>query len=313
MKIQIFSHASERNPEKLGAWHHLANEFEKKGHVVSFLGRKNWLSFYFDYLKFKPDVLIVTGIIGALAVFLKRLKLIRCPIVYGWNDYFTEVMGKKWGANRVAFLEYYTVRYADVIVTPSIFLYNLATTLGKEVYYIPHGVDKEIFEREKIKLPGKFVVLYLGDQTGYKRVDLIIDAVKGLDCELYLMDKVNDELIRRAGNNVHFLGWIDHEKVGSYLKVADVLVITSDQDSTLKMFEYCEAGKTILARKGRIEYFLTHLENAYITNDLREGLIVLMKDRALRERLARNLRKVRIYSWEEVGELHLKILQRICR
>jgi glycosyltransferase involved in cell wall biosynthesis len=56
---------------------------------------------------------------------------------------------------------------------------------------------------------------------------------------------------------------------------------------------------------------LTHLENAYLTDDLRKGLKALIENEELRLKLAGNVRKLQVYTWEEVAGIYIRILEQI--
>ena len=98
-------------------------------------------------------------------------------------------------------------------------------------------------------------------------------------------------------------------RVMESLKAGDILALSPDDDCTLKMFEYIKAGGAILATRGKPGYFLTHLENAYLTDDFAKGLSVLINNPDLRYRLAEEAKNIRVYSWEEVGRMWLDALK----
>ena len=114
-----------------------------------------------------------------------------------------------------------------------------------------------------------------------------------------------------APANVIYMGSIDQKILPRILKAMDVFALTSNDDSTLKMFEYLKAGKPILGLRGKLNYFLTHLENAYITDDLSEGLDILIDKPELRAKLAEGAKKVQVKTWEDIAKEYLNILEKI--
>ena len=92
------------------------------------------------------------------------------------------------------------------------------------------------------------------------------------------------------------------------MKAADILALTPDDDCTLKMFEYIKAGRAILGTRGKLGYVLSHLENAYLTDDLAGGLRELIGNPALRERLALGVKGMKVFTWEEVAGMWLDAL-----
>jgi len=307
MKILLIDHAKKHfREQQTGRWHFLPYYFEKLGHEVLHVTKKDWKKFPFLYARFKPEVIIATGFAAILPLKMKRLGLIKTLIIYDWNDYWNELLATKLGIEKAAKFEAYCVENSDFLITPSRYLASKAEVFGKKAELILHGSDLN-FKLKPKKLHGKFKVLYIGEQTPYKHVDRIIKAVKGLQCELYLIGKPNEELQATTSKNVHFINQVPHNEILSYIKAADVCVCTADQEN-LKMYEYAKAGKAILAYNGRIAYFLKHLETAYLTEDLREGLQVLMKNSRLRKNLADNVKKIKISSWQEIAKTYLTFL-----
>jgi glycosyltransferase involved in cell wall biosynthesis len=309
MRIQIVSKTKENyKQKKIGRWYHIPEELEKRGNIIKYNTRKDWWKWYVDYLRFKPDVVISTGLVAGIVGFYKQIGLMRKPLVLDWNDSYAEISGAHRGIARTAFLEYNAVSAADAIISPSMYRLSLAKSFGKKGFYVPHGVGK--ISDKKAELPGKYKIIYVGEQSKHKRVDLLIEAARKVDCDVYLVGNVNEEFKEIAPENCHFPGRIEPEKIFEYINSADVCVITDDNDSTLKMFEYAKAGKAILSFQNRTAYFLKHLENAYLTNDLSEGIRKL-RNKTLRKRLEQNIKKVKILSWEQVAKEYESTLKRV--
>ncbi|VVB60041.1 Glycosyl transferases group 1 [uncultured archaeon] len=310
MRILILTHGKEKSPTTaIMRWDRLPAYFEKK-HEVKRVLKGNWASFYYHYLKFNPDVVISVGIIGFLPALLKKLGLIRKPIVHDWTDQYTEVMGKKYGIDRIAFLEYFIIKNTPNISTPSKALVRKCELFGKTAEYIPHGIDTEAFRAEPIELEGKLKAVYVGSLNQYKQTQKIIDAAAGLPCEMYLVGKSDKELTSLP-KNVHHIGAVPSRDVPRYLKAADILIHTPNDDSTLKIYEYIAAKKPIVALNGRIAYLLRHKEEAYLTDDLREGLKELVTNNSLRGALQKNVSRIKTYSWNEIGDKYLEYINRV--
>lgn len=296
--------------KKIGRWYHIPENISKKGNEIKYCTRKHWWRWYFDYLSFKPDVVISFGLIAGIVGFFKRIGLIRRPLVLDWNDSYTEISAKGRGIVRAALLEYNAVAAADLIVSPSRYRVSLSKNLGKEVVYIPHGIGKTT--NRKAKLDGSYNILYIGEQSETKRTDELVKAAAKVDCDVYLVGKVNEKLREIAPNNCHFVGWVRPDKIFEYINAADVCVVTDDNDSSLKMFEYIKAGKPILSVRNRVGYFLSNMENSCLVDDLEKGLVKL-KDKKLREKIRKNVKKIKTYSWEEISEKYVRVLEKIKR
>ena len=308
MKIQVIAHNREKNPPVKMRWHWLPFYFEKFGYEVDHVLKKDWKYFYVKYLKFKPDVLISAGPIAFIPTLLKRLKIMNVVHVHDWTDDNVDI-NWEYGITKMALFEYFTVEHADVITTPSVFRKERCELWGKRVFFIPHGVSEDFDKKEPVELKGDIKVLYAGEISRRKRVDKLIKAVKNLNCELYIIGKIKEEFMKIAPPNVHFLGYIPQDEIPRYLKAADILVLTADDDCTLKMYEYIKAGKAILGIRGKLNYVLTHMENAYLTDDLFSGLKKLIEDDDLRMRLARNVRRMKVYTWKEIAKMYLNTLK----
>lgn len=312
MRIQIISHNTEKNPETIKMrWHWLPMYFEEFGHEVDHVFKQDWKYFYYRYLKFKPDVLISVGPIAFFPSLLKKIRLIGVPHIHDWTDDNVDINGKEHGLTKMALYEYFTVENANYITTPSVFKKERCELWDKPVCYVPHGVNPEFEGTKPAVLDGQIKILYGGEQSKRKRVDKLIDAVKDLNCELYLFGKTNEEFKTKASSNVHFMGIVKYSEFPSYIKAADILVLTADDDCTLKMFEYIKAGKTILGLRGRVNYVLTHRENAYLTDDLAKGLNELIEHEELRNQLGEYVKKIKINTWKDVAVDYIKFLEGI--
>lgn len=314
MKIQIIAHNRKCQPGNvMMRWDRLPLLFQRMGHEVDHVLLKDWKRFYLRYLSFKPDVVISVGVVGSFPAFLKKIGLINAPLVHDWTDDYTDVMGKKHGISKISFMEHFILNNSDYVTTPSRFLQKKCELYGIDAKYVPHGVNKEFFRGKPAELKGKTRVVYVGSQSEYKMTDKIIRAVKDRGCDLYLFGKTNEKMKEKAGGNVHFMGEVKHTEIPRYLRASDILVFAADDDSTLKMFEYIKAGKAILALKGRPGYVLDNNVNALLVDDLGYGLEKLLKDKKLRERLSRNIKKFGVGTWENVAKEYLNLLESIIK
>ena len=325
MKVMIVSQGVKENPAIKGTAHKINKYLKEKGHDTLFYmkGKSNALlyllnipKFYYNYLKFKPDIILCYHQIAIVPIILKLFFLIRkANIVYAQWDAYTEVMGKKWPAALLAFIEYFNIKNADHVITNSLLSKSICYNIGVYAEWFPLGVESYFNPNVHPSIsPGKnkIKVLYVGDQTRYKRVDLLINAVKDLKCDLILVGLPNEEFKRESSNNIYFSGMIEHNKIPGYIKAADIVVLLSDQDGTLKMYEYIRMHKCVLAFKGRVGYYLTHMENAYLTTDFKEGLKILIKNSDLRKKLEKGISKLRSYTLDEALEMQLKYFENVC-
>jgi glycosyltransferase involved in cell wall biosynthesis len=297
--------------EGRSGWNMLTHIFKEK-FKIKCLRKQDLLFFYFHYLKFKPDLIVGSWVpAGIIPILFKLAGLVNCPIVHAWDDYYAEQM-TKYPNFIVRLMELFAVKFSDYITTMSKYNQGIAEHMGKKVFFIPHGVsmekNKTKINLDKLKVETKNIkAIYLGEQSKYKKVDEIIKAVNGLNCDLFLFGKTNEEFREIASKNVHFMGYVDPREVFSILEQADILINPSDQDSNFKFFEYIRVGKPILCFNGRPKFLFKHKENAYLTKDFKLGLKELIENKKLREKLEKNLKKMKTLTWEQVAEEHIKV------
>ena len=295
-------------------WNQLPSLFTQKGHHVLGVGKHELKSFYKKYKEFNPDIIIVDWIPASVVPLLyKKLGLIKCPIVHTWGDYYKEMM-TNYPSWLTGFLEQYTVKKSDFIITVSKYNQKRAQKLGKRVYYIPHGVSDvqkstNINLNDKLLVKSNLKVVYLGEQSKWKKTDEIIKAVEGLDCELFLIGETNPEFIKLKYWNTHFLEKVPPEEVRAVLQQADILINPSNQDCNYKFFEYIRAGKPILAYDDLPRYLFTHRKNAFLTKDFKAGLRELILSPSLRYYMEQEVKKIETFSWDNISEKYLELIK----
>ena len=227
------------------------------------------------------------------------------PVVHAWDDYYAEQsrlpMWLTWPIER------WSVKGADLVTSVSHYNLHLAEKWGRPCRYIPHGVDGEQRPTTLRLDSSRMKVVYLGDQSPYKGVTDLVRAVDGVECDLYMVGTTNREVKAMSPANVHFTGPVPPEEVQAVLAQADVLVNPSDQDSNFKFAEYAKAGKAILGRRGRANWAFSDGEDALLVDDFREGLGRLIHDVDLRERIAANVQKREVLSWQAVAQRTMQV------
>jgi glycosyltransferase involved in cell wall biosynthesis len=282
-------------------WHRLPPLLAGRGWEVIHLSRERWRDFIPALVRFRPRVVVAAGAIGFLPALLRRWSLLRSYLVHDWIDDYAENMGRLYGRRLVSGLERIAVGGADLVSSPSVSRIQRARSWSRKAVFIPHGVEEDFDAAVPKNLPGTSRVGYVGIVNRAKRVDRLIEAVRGLPCELYLIGPAEDELVRNAPRNAHFLGEVPPREVAAYIKAFDIAVLTMDNDSCVKMVEYIRARRPIVALAGRVSGTLKDGEEALITDDLRSGIVRLIADPALRASLSAALARQETLTWPEVA------------
>lgn len=311
MKIQLVSLTKEDfKKNKIGRWYYLPEEFVKQGHKVHYNTKKNFWRWYLDYLTFRPDVVISFGLVAGFVGMLKKIGFVRKPFVLDWNDYFTELSGKTRGITRSALLEYSAVSAADLIITPGKFHTSVGKNLGKKIFQLKHGVREGFEKKDKVNLKGRGLkLMYIGEQSKYKRAFELVKSVEGLNCTLYMLGSPDPELQRIAPNNVVFIGRVNPFEVYRYINSVDVCIDSQDQDSSLKVIEYIFKEKPIIGLSGRKSYMFRHLDNIYLTENFKEAIQYLIKNPKELKRISENVKKIRVDKWSKVASDYVGLIR----
>ena len=132
------------------------------------------------------------------------------------------------------------------------------------VFYIPHGVDFELFreaaqKRERIKeLAGvpKPTAGYFGTMTAHNDIELLLWCARKLpNVSFVLAGQITggDYSQLKQMNNVYFLGRLPYEKIPQLCAYFDVCMLQWKMSewieccNPLKMFEYMASGKPIVS------------------------------------------------------------------
>jgi glycosyltransferase involved in cell wall biosynthesis len=263
---------------------------------------------------FRPDAIFVGDLFGIPLGVMNRLEMLGAPAVYYWNEYHEDLyrphLPFRWLRRLV---QRGMLACFDEVWSNCLYNANRARALGKRVRYLFNGYHDE--ERPTaVRLDeGPFKAAYMGDQYGArKNLDLVLEAVRGEPCVLYMIGRINPALQARAPGNVRFVGPVPALEIYGVLRQADLLVNGSDEDGNVKTSDYLRAARPILAYRGARgcqENVLVHRFNAYLARDLKAGLRELMRDAALRDTLARNAANYPLLSWRQNTALRLEYLR----
>jgi len=250
-----------------------------KGHIVHIL--EPGQSLLYAIAKHRPDALIMGSYMAFLAVLLRPIH--RLPVINCWNEILREVSEPlRWARPFIRTCEIIAAKGSIATITSSVQNAALAREAGsKGVYYLRNAYEADT-EPTELQLKGKYCIVYLGDQTGWRRrnMDIMLDAVRNLPVTLYMVGPVGERAKVAAPVNVKFTGPVPRTEVQAVLAQADLLINCTDQDACCKDSEYAASGKPVLLYRGRgmKENVFTDGVNALIVDDVREGIRQMMAE-----------------------------------
>ena len=154
------------------------------------------------------------------------------------------------------------------------------------------------------------IVMYVGNLQSYQGIDLLLDSfvhayhrhedlqlvvIGGSDEEIKTYQKKAEEF--EVSDRTHFLGPRPVDKLGSYLRQADILVSprTQGTNTPMKIYSYLESGVPVLATRLEMHSQVLNDDVAVLTPptplELARGIDVLLKDYEFREELTANARE----------------------
>jgi rhamnosyl/mannosyltransferase len=122
------------------------------------------------------------------------------------------------------------LKLADAIIVSSRSYYDIIN--HKNIHIIPWGVDTERFSGEKL-CNENYNLLFVGQMRSYKGVNVLLEAVKGLDLNLNIVGSGSmlQEYVKYSKelglDNVYFHGNVSDKKLKYLYLISDVLVLPS--------------------------------------------------------------------------------------
>jgi glycosyltransferase involved in cell wall biosynthesis len=314
----------------------LAEELTKIGHEVHVLCTQDC------NMKLVGDIKLITGmdsinrhikngnydiisIHGHTPTFSDRLflksKMERKKIVYVFhclvNYYF-----KPFATLYNSVFNNVLLRLADAVVVSSKSYYDLLRGCSRK-YVVPWGVDVDKFSGNRTVHDG-YRLLFVGQMRPYKGLDVLLQAMKGLDAELSVVGNglFTIRYKRFAQNlglrNVHFFGTVSDDNLRQMYLSNDVLVLPSvsmNEAFGLVTLEAASAGCAVVASNlPGVRDVVKEFGLLVKPNDprrLRDALLTL-RDEAVRKKCAsKGRRVVKEYSWHKVADKYARIYSEV--
>lgn len=195
----------------------------------------------------------------------------------------------------------------------------------EKIAVINYGIDHRFFFPRKVEKSSRKTVLYIGEISKSKGVDLLIDAFSSVmkevkDTELLIGGKGKHlkemkSLVNRLKMNqsVKFLGFVPEEKLPEYYSLADVSVFPSKFGFGLPTLEAMACGSLTIAGDSldASEFvgdtgILIDPEDA---DQLSAAIIKTLTTNNSAILSQKSIKKAKHYSWEKVGERTIKVYE----
>jgi 1,2-diacylglycerol 3-alpha-glucosyltransferase len=200
----------------------------------------------------------------------------------------------------------------------------------EKIDVVPAGIEPELFDnhsadkfRNQYNPDGGPVVMYAGVLNAFQRIDYLLRAFSGVlgqepAARLLIVSPLRSEIEEREHRRLaaqlgitEAIVWIaPHplQDLPSYLALADVTVVPRCDcpGHPVKLLNYMLAGKPTVCFAGAAKG-VRHLHDAFVVEDhdwqaLGQGIVTLLRDRALAARLGANARKTVLteFDWRQI-------------
>ena len=243
--------------------------------------------------------------------------------------------------SKMEFLTRLIAKYADICIAASVFLKDYLSKFNKKVYYIPTGVDTEIFKPKGVLREDNDNIKLCWIGTVYHK-DVYVNLKFIIDSFIFLAKKYKNIFLTLAGEGRYFErikeevknnpwkerinvnSWIHPNKVPVYLDGIDIGLLPLIQTtkfnkskSPTRLFEYMATAKpTVSSRIGEAAEIIQDGENGFLAKtkeEFMEKMQRLIEDSDLRQRMGEKARETveRNYSLKVLGRRLYGILNQI--
>lgn len=300
-------------------------------------------------LRKRYDLIHIHSVPDFLVFAALPAKLSRTPVILDIHDILPEFYASKFGAteNSILFrslllVEKLSAAFADyVIVANHLWRDRLAarSVRGERCAVICNYPDPELFvPRPKRRLDGAFRILYPGTLNEHQGLDIairafakVVNQIPGAEFQIYGEGPAKPALVRLAmelglDGRVVFRGFIPVAEIAQVMADCDLAVVPKKASSkfgneaaSTKIWEFMALGVPVIVSRTRVDTFyfndsVVKFFESENEDDLAEAILTLYRDRALRERLTANARKlVEENNWHVKKREYLGLVDSLLR
>lgn len=317
----------------------LANFLKKNGHEIEIISSENTFTIpikglknpsfmisSFIKTKFKKDYDIVHAHNIPSALAMKNIQGKKILSIHGvFSKQINELHGKT-ATTLSQKYEHNALSWADAITVVSKEAYAYYEALGFKIQQIPNAIDVESLPKNKEKKYEKQII-FAGRLSKEKGVGVLLEICKKLsdDIDIIILgagpetDKIKD--ISNSKKNVHFLGYLPKEKIIPLIRGSDILIQPSLNEgisSTILEAMACKIPIIATNVGGNME-LIKHNQTGFLVDPNSSSqfldLINYVFSNVDKINLITNNAFVKIhnYDWKNVGNLYLKLYEKLLR
>ncbi len=252
------------------------------------------------------------GVIGK-KIFKKKL-MVRSG--YEWLNYLKTTRASWWKKNIARVVENWSYKNADRIIITSNedqdFIVREFNIPKNRIEVVRNYIDTDHFV-PNLSLQIENRIIFVGRLEEDKNLPLLVDSLKGLPCELFLIgsgsqkEKIQN-LAKEKGVRVNFLGQVAQEKLPIELSKSAIFILPSKSEGNPKaLLEAMSCGLACVGTNVKgIREVIAEGETGLLADlsaeSLHEKIKTLLENKELRDRLGANAREmiVRDYSLETI-------------
>jgi glycosyltransferase involved in cell wall biosynthesis len=270
-------------------------------------------------------------------------KLFGAKVILDIHDIVPEFYASKFGTNNrsiiykcLIIIEKISVAFSDhVIISNDIWYQKLisrSSPTNKCTTVLNYPDEAVFYQREKEKNKDKFIMIYPGTinthqglDIAIKAVSIIKDEIRNFEFHIYGRGPQKDflaSLIEEYGltDKVFFKTPVSVNAIAEIMSEADLGVIPKRNDPfggeafSTKSLEFMSLGVPVIVSKTKIDqyYFNESVVKFFEPDnekDLADAILLLMRDKDLRDELAGNAQEfVKDYSWEHKKKIYFDIV-----